>query len=269
MKSIRILSAMLLVASMLLLNACDQPETAAVESASIEKPAAQAPEPASAETGEQAGVIATILEFEEVEADAEPFMTRMTVSDRFIRIDESAQADGFVLYDRIKKRIFSVVHGNQSILVVDPVRPLEAPPTDLEIKSVLVNDDQVPSIGGIKPDYYQIFANDQLCYHLVAVDGFLPDVSTALQSYQMVLAAQQQASLINTPEELQTPCFLANFIYAPAEYGSKGFPVQQWDVSGYHRSLAGIEENVSVDGSIFDLPADYAYFSIGGGNLRM
>lgn len=267
MKSIRTLAVMLLAASMLLLGACDQPETAVEESASTEKlavPAAVVPE-----TGQQEGVMATILEFEEVEADVEPYITRMTVSDRYIRIDDSAEVDGFVLYDRIKKRIFSVVHGNQSILVVDPVKPLEAAPAGLEIKSVLVKDDQAPSIGGIKPDYYQIFANEQLCYHLVAVDGFLPDVSAALQSYQIVLAAQQQASLINTPEELQTPCFLANYIYAPAEYGSKGFPIQQWDASGYHRSLAGIEENVSVDGAIFDLPTDYAYFSIGAGNLRM
>ena len=267
MKPIRILCVMSLAACMLLLGACDQPETVVEESASTEKPvvtAAVAPE-----TGQQGGVMATILEFEEVEADVEPYITRMTVSDRYIRIDDSAEVDGFVLYDRTKKRIFSVVHGNQSILVVDPVKPLEATPADLEIKSVLVKDDQAPSIGGIKPDYYQIFANEQLCYHLVAVDGFLPDVSTALQSYQMVLAAQQQASLINTPEELQTPCFLANYIYAPAEYGSKGFPVQQWDASGYRRSLAGIEENVSVDGTLFELPADYAYFSIGGGNLRM
>lgn len=268
MKSIRTLAIMLLAACMMLLSACDQPESAVEESASKEKPSVS-PAALTPETGQQEGVMATILEFEEVDADVEPYITRMTVSDRYIRIDDSAEVDGFVLYDRIKKRIFSVVHGNQSILVVDPVKPLEATPEGLEIKSVLVKDDQAPSLGGIKPDYYQIFANEQLCYHLVAVDGFLPDVSAALQSYQMVLAAQQQASLINTPEELQTPCFLTNYIYAQAEYGSKGFPVQQWDASGYRRSLAGIEENVSVDGAIFDLPVDYGYFSIGAGNLRM
>ena len=50
---------------------------------------------------------------------------------------------------------------------------------------------------------------------------------------------------------------------------SKGFPLEQWDESGYRRSLSGIEENVSISESIFSLPDNYEYFSIGSGNVKM
>ena len=210
------------------------------------------------------GVVATILEFEEVESGSEPYTTRMTVSDRYIRIDDSGEAGGFVLFDREKKRIFSVVHDSSSIMVVDPIKPLADTPENIQIRSKLIKDQQIPTLAGVQPDYYQFYANDQLCYHLVAVEGFMPEISRALQSYQSVLAAQQQETLLNTPKELQTPCFLANYVYAAVEYTSKGFPIEQWDMTGYRRSLSGIQENLTVDPSLFDLPDDYGYFSIGG-----
>ena len=42
-------------------------------------------------------IAVTILEFEEVESGVEPFTTRMTISDRYIRIDDSGEAgqEGF------------------------------------------------------------------------------------------------------------------------------------------------------------------------------
>lgn len=214
-------------------------------------------------------VMVTILEFNEVEAGVDPFVTRMIVSDHYIRIDDAAEADGFVLFDRLKKRIFSVVDENEMIVVVDPVYPLKDIPAGLKIRSELIKSEDVPMIAGIKPAYYQFYANDQLCYHVMASEGFLPEVTRALQSYQTVLAAQQQESLDSTPREYQTPCFLANFIFAANEYMSKGFPLEQWDESGYRRSLSGIEENVSISESVFSLPENYEYFSIGGGNVKM
>lgn len=214
-------------------------------------------------------VVATIIQFNEVEAGVDPYVTRMIVSDRYIRIDDAAETDGFVLFDRLKKRIFSVVGENEMIVVVDPAYPLKGMPAGLKIRSEQIESKDVPMIAGVKPSYFQFYANDQLCYHVMASEGFLPEVTSALQSYQSVLAAQQQESLGSTPKELQTPCFLANYIYAPNKYISKGFPLEQWDESGYRRSLSGIEENVSISQSVFNLPDNYEYFSIGGGNVRM
>jgi hypothetical protein len=263
MKHIKSLSfAVLAICVVMVSHGCDQQQPVTKQPEPVKKvasePAATAPGP------DPDKVTVTIVEFDEVESGVEPYTTRMTVSDRYIRIDDSGEAGGFVLFDREKKRIFSVVHDNRSILVVDPVRPLADRPEDLLIRSELIQDQQTPTLAGIRPDYYQFYANEQLCYHLVAVEGFMPDVANALRSYQSVLAAQQQETLLNTPKELQTPCFLANYIYAAGEYSSKGFPVEQWDLTGYRRSLSGVEENIAVDPALFTLPDGYSYFSIGG-----
>lgn len=211
----------------------------------------------------------TRIEYDEVEEGTVPLVTRMLISDRYIRIDEDSGAGGYVLFDREKRRIFSVVDENESIVVVDPLYPLQAAPDDLLIRAEQKDLADVPEISGIKPKYYQFFANDTLCYHMVAADGLLPDVTAALRIYQSVLAAQQQESLSTTPKELQTPCYLANYIYAPEFYITKGFPIEQWDVTGYRRSLKAISEDVMVDKSLFTLPSEYQYFIIGGGNYNL
>ena len=46
---------------------------------------------------------------------------------------------------------------------------------------------------------------------------------------------------------------------------SKIIMLTLWDMTGYRRSLSGIQENVTVDHTLFELPDDYGYFSIGGG----
>ena len=214
-------------------------------------------------------VTVTILDFTEVEQGTEPYKTRMLVGERYLRVDEGDGSEGYVLFDRQKKRIFSVVKENESIMVVDPSDPLQPMPDDLTIRADKQVLDDMPSISGVQPSYYQFYANDTLCYHLVAADGLLPGVTSILMDYQSVLAAQQQQSLQYTPQELQTPCFLANFIYAPTLYITKGFPIEQWDIAGYRRSLEEIRENVSVDEALFSLPDEYQYFSIGGGNSSL
>ena len=255
-----ITGVLLTVCSLIALSACEQTNQDARDS---DQPVIQSNVQASTQ------VSATVLEFTEAEAGIEPFLTRMTISEHYIRIDDGAESEGFVLFDRLKKRIFSVVDENESIMVVDPVVLLQDTPADLKIRSQRVDTQDAPEISGNQPVYYQFYANEMLCYHLVAVAGLLPEVSRALQSYQAVLAAQQQETLESTPKDLQTPCFLANYVYAPKLYTSKGFPVEQWDEAGYHRSLSGIEENVSVSKKLFVLPDSYEYFIMGGATSHL
>jgi len=259
---------LLFISSLLLVSACDQPKGTGMHEAQPSNEAKRVVEQSMQES-EEGQVRVTILEFNEVEEGLEPYLTRMMVGERYIRIDDGDHSDGYVLFDRLKKRIFSVVDETESILVVDPVHPLQAMPDDLQIRPELQEMDEVPTIAGIKPSYYQFHANGTLCYHLVAADGFMPEVTKALQDYQLILAAQQQETLISTPKELQTPCFLANYIYAPTIYISKGFPLEQWDEAGYHRSLSNIIEDVSISQALFALPDSYEYFSIGSGNVQL
>ncbi len=253
----------------LVLSACDtdksgisaeavEPKPQVIET-TAEKPAQQPAETIKPENS----VSAISVIFEEVETDNEPFITRMIFSEKFIRIDDGPESEDYVLYDREKKRIFSIVAENESILVVDPSAEAGPSPENLTITTQLIDDPGIPDIAGKKPRYTQYSANDQLCFHVVAADNFLPEVTQMLREYQMVLMAQQQQILSNTPEELQTSCFLANYVYAPVQFLEHGFPVQQWDTTGYRRSLLSFKENVVVDKVNFALPSNYGFFSMG------
>lgn len=208
-------------------------------------------------------ITVTTLVYEESEPGVDPYKTRMLISDRYIRIDDGPGSADFVLYDNEKKRIFSVLSENEQILVVDPLNEYQSPPETLKLREEKVEDENIPSIAGKKAEYFKFYADQQLCYHVVAVQGLLPEISSIMLEYQQVLAAQQQEILDATPVELQTPCFLMNYLYAPATYMSKGFPVRQWDVGGYRRSLEDVQQRIQVDAKLFGLPQSYSFFSMG------
>jgi hypothetical protein len=205
----------------------------------------------------------TLLEFQEAESGIDPYQTRMLVSDDFIRVDDGG--DGFVLFDRESKQIFSVLASSQRILVVDPQTPLGEAPDELTIESKLIQDDQMPMVYDKKPQYHQFSANGTHCYNVIAVNGLLPKVVEALTDYQRVLSAQQQENLNNTPPELQTPCFLANYVYGTIDYLEQGFPIEEWDdATGYRRSLIHFDDTYQVDDDIFELPEGMNLLTIGG-----
>jgi len=252
----------------LFISACDKaPEQKmpdAGQTAGAVAPATQAPAATDVQAGSAETVSATMLSFQEMEQGMEPYLTRMLVTDKYIRIDQGDGSEGYVLFDRENKRIYSVLHDSEQILVVDPIKPLSATPGDLKLREEVMEDKDMPLVGGIQPKHYQFYANDTLCYHVIAIDGFLPEVARALISYQTVLAAQQEETIDTTPVELQTPCYRANYVYAAIRYVSKGFPFEQWDIEGYRRSLVDYEEGKKVDRRLFALPDGYGFFTIGG-----
>ena len=271
-----VITASLLV---LLLSACEQTAEstaekttdAALASATAAVPAtADAANNAEAKTSLDASakpklVSVTELFFQESEHGSEPYVTRMLVNENFIRIDEAGAAEGYVLFDRKKLRIFSVLHDSERILVVDPVRPLGEIPADLRLTEKVLQETDAPAVDGIKPKHHQFSANDILCYSVIALDGFLPHVTSALKTYHGVLAAQQQETLDATPKELQTPCYRANYVYAAESHISKGFPFEQWDIEGHRRSFMQFNLDKNVDSTLFTLPEGYEFFMIGSG----
>lgn len=210
-------------------------------------------------------VKATMLAFEEIEPGTDPYTVQMVITDGHIRIDTPGGGDGFVLFDRKKKRIYSILHLSRRILVVDPPGELSATPDDLVIREESEVYQDAPPVAGVKPVHFRFFANGTLCYNVVAIKDFLPDVSQALQEYQMVLAIQQQSSLDIMPPELQTSCFRANYVYAAPEYVSRGFPFEQWDVEGYHRTLVSFRTDQPVSKDLFAVPEGYRLMGVGEG----
>lgn len=208
-------------------------------------------------------IATTRLLFEESESGIAPHIIRMLVTERHIRIDDGPDTSDFVLYDHVENRIYSVLSGNRQIFVVGPANPYMPAPDSLALREQRIEDKDMPAIAGVPTQYFQFFADDRLCYHVVAADGFLPQVAGMLLAYQKLLATQQQEIRDATPAELQTPCFLANYLYVPETYMSKGFPVRQWDTTGYRRSLESVQADYKVSPDLFLLPDSYRYLGMG------
>ena len=104
---------------------------------------------------------------------------------------------------------------------------------------------------------FHFFTNDDMCYEVYAVKGFLPDVVKALSSYAEVLAGQHELNLAGMPKDLQTACDLANNVYAPTRYLSEGFPLRQLDDQGRSRHLNEFRKNIKVKPELFVIPENY------------
>ena len=210
----------------------------------------------------QQRVQATEVFFKESEHGIDPHLIRMLFSEKGIRIDQGAGSQDYVLYDLQKHHIFSVLNNRRRVLIINPEKKVAPTPDTLMLTEQMIADQQIPTINGLAPVYRQFRANKQLCYHVISVDGLLPTVTEQLRQYQTVLAAQQQALMQNTPVQLRTDCYLANYLYAPAWYLQYGFPIRQWDMNGYLRELDRYQTKQLVDASLFQLPKGFSYFTI-------
>ncbi|NNG12334.1 MAG: hypothetical protein HKM88_03685 [Halobacteria archaeon] len=124
-------------------------------------------------------------------------------------------------------------------------------------------DTDAPPVAGTQPVHVRFIANTVVCHEAMVVPGLLEDAVDGLIEYEEILASRQQENLLNTPESLQSACFLTRYIYAPARHLRQGLPIQEWDDAGYRRSLVDYHEAEQVTSDLFRLPADYERFTLG------
>lgn len=205
---------------------------------------------------------ADMVMFVEEEPGIEAYPTRMLVTKDFLRLDDGADEGDFILFDRQARTISSVSHGNRSILRIYP-HPVEIDtPIALEHKEISNLDSEAPKIGGKAPLHVSYSTNDETCVQVMAVPDLLEGVRLAMIEYRDVLAGEQALNLYKTPTEMQSPCMLSELVFAPSRHLQHGFPVQQWDPSGYSRALVDFKEGVTVGGGLFEIPLEYSVYSV-------
>jgi hypothetical protein len=213
--------------------------------------------------GETAGPgPATVLWFDEREPGVEPYRTRMIVVRDFVRMDDGADTDDFVLFDRRTGTIHSVSHEDRTVLEVPAREVQREPPYELELTEFRQPQEDAPKIAGRTPEHLVFNVNGQTCYEVVAVPDLLEDAVVALRQYHRSLAGEQAQTLDWTPPEMQTPCMLANVVFHPARHLAYGFPIQEWDYRGYVRALSDYREGVTVEADLFRLPEDYRRYRL-------
>lgn len=202
-----------------------------------------------------------LVMFSEKEAASDFFPTRVIVTKEFLRIDDGKNMNDYLLYDRAKKTIYSVVAENKAIMVIKP-QPINAKSPKKfkhEVKTFELKDS--PDIDGKKVTRYTLHTNGERCYVVFSAKGLMEEVRLALIEYRGVLAGEQAAMSAFVPPEFQSGCDLANNVFLPARHLEYGFPVRMEDMTGKVRNLSNYEKNYKADPSLFTLPTDYARYT--------
>ncbi len=214
--------------------------------------------------GEGGRVPAIVLWFREQEGGTDPYTTRVIVTDRWLRMDDGDARGDFVLLDRRARTVYSVAHGDRSILVVR-ARPVEArPPVPLRLGMRSEPQPGAPRIEGRAPVHLRFTVNGETCREVVAVPGLLPEAVAAMRELQRVMAGEHGANLGNTPVDVQRTmlCDLAESVFAPGRYLEHGLPIQEWSADGYRRALVDYARGWEADPALFVLPAGYRRFTV-------
>lgn len=206
---------------------------------------------------------ATLLNFVEHERGVDPYPTRLIVTEKFLRFDDGEGSADFVLLDRDKDVIYSVNSEEQTVMAVHEKQIDIQPPFELELTHKQLSDlDKAPEIEGNQPRHYQFSANGEKCYEVIAVQGLLPEVVTALQEFTDLLASDSKVTFNSLPADLHKPCDISMNTFAAGRHLAFGFPIQEWSVNGSGRALVDYQLNYQPDESLFTLPADYHHFTV-------
>ena len=224
---------------------------------------------ACGKSGDRAGTASqivtdvNILTYEEQEAGTDSYIVRVLVSPGYVRFDDGYAASDFALLDRQSRKVFSVSHEDHSILVI------ENQPNDVTLYPLVkltetrTPDTEAPAIAGKQPVHINYLANENLCFQAVILPDVMGDAVAGMAEYAEVLAERQLNNMESVPKSMQTPCFLSRHVYAADRQYRDGLPVQEWDNTGYFRTLTNFSENETVPAALFELPVEYERFSPG------
>ena len=211
-----------------------------------------------------AGVKGTVVWYMEQEAGNEPYRVRYIVTKDYLRSDEGGTEGGFVLFDRSRRQIFSVVPENETILHIDGKGSAPDLPQHLKVEIKQSVDNKAPRMAGHQPLTLELVANGESCHTAIVVPGFLDQARMALREFRQALAVQQVRTLGNTPQEYQTPCFLSRYVYLSDFHLQRGFPLADWSGPGDRRELISYENDVELEVQLFELPEGLATMHVSG-----
>ena len=203
----------------------------------------------------------TIVKHQIIEANIEPYISRMIITDSQMRMDDDEDEGNYLLFSRKTGVIESVNHSEQSIFVINPREILAESPFALKQKTERINLSDVPAIGGKTPQQFQLSVNGEHCQSVVSVEGILGDALDAWRKFRRVLAGEHAATLSYIPVDQQSGCDLALNTFSPAWFLEFGLPVQSLEVGGKGMLLVDYTLDEQVDSKLFMLPEGYERYS--------
>ncbi len=203
------------------------------------------------------------IDFVEHEKYVKPYPTRLIVTNQFMRFDDGEGSTSFILFNRDTDTIYSVNDEDRTVMSLKNQEIDLEPPMALELEERNLGTlEDAPKIQGMTPVHYQFFANDEVCYDVVAVKGLMPDVVDAMQAFKTILANDSKVTFNNIPADLHNACDMSMSTFAAGRHLKHGFPIQEWSVDGDGRTLVDYDESYKPDPALFELPEDYRHFSV-------
>ena len=209
----------------------------------------------------QANTKATVFWFDELDAGIDPVQVRYLVTSKYLRVDNGNLQDDFILFDAVKKIIYSVNHGDKTILVIKNSQWVK-PKFDFSVDIKQIPLEGAPIISGKQVQGYKVIVDGEVCTNIQFIPGLYRNEMSVFKKYQKTLSSQQIRNLANTPEHMKTPCFKLDLVYNEGSYYDLGMPVQEWHNRGYAKYLKEYKSQ-NIPESFFKLPKDYKKYSVG------
>jgi len=196
------------------------------------------------------------------EPDLEPYISRVIMTDDFMRIDEGEGSTSFVLFDRKKKVVYSVASDNDAILIVNERKIPDESPVPITDSVREVKDDNIPTIDNKKAVQYFFDTNGVNCYQAFIVAGFLPRAVETYKEYRRILAGDHAFTMSNVPADVLEPCDLSMNVFSSTRLFDKGLPIHERGPHGFVKTLLSYNEEYKPAAALFELPKDYGRFTI-------
>ncbi len=205
----------------------------------------------------RAGQTVDLLVYRVEEPGLAPYISRILVSDAFVRIDEGAASTaGYTLYNRVSRRIYNVDPEEETVLVLDPPPRQPRAPAGLELESRLAEEPDAPQVAGRRPRRLELLADGRLCRTLQVVDGLMPRAVQGLRELRLALA-RLQGEPTPEPGEAPAPCELAEYLYAPARSLEHGLPLVDLLMDGRRQWLLDYDPDFPAEADLFRIPEHY------------
>lgn len=202
-----------------------------------------------------------VVHYSETDVGAEPYRSRMIVTDKFLRFDDGRDGGDFLLFDRRKQVIYNTNSMDRTILVIEN-RKVALPEKSDWTHGADTDNEKVPPVDGKPVKHWVLLTNNLVCYDLYAAKDLLPEATAALKEYHALLSTQHAEIYLDMTGVERETCDLANNIYLPTRHLDHGFPIKQRDKEGRLKQMTGYKTGVELQGSLFQLPSGYREYRI-------
>jgi hypothetical protein len=211
-----------------------------------------------ASSGEITG---TMLLYQKSEPGIDPYLSRLIITDKFMRMDEGEDPGNYLLFDRNKRHIYSITHDDRTVFEIPQRQVRLEPPEVLNRVTKKVDSTDMPKVAGKQPEHYRLNVNGQECYNVITVSGLLENAVDVMRDFRVVLAGEHAKALSFIPADVRNICEMALHTFHPEWQLEFGLPIQEWDDLGNSQSLINFKGEILFDEQLFELPEGYQHYS--------